>query len=152
MNGDLVFGGACLALAVVYYVLAAAIPESQLADAVGPQGLPKIYAIGLGALSLILMARAMRRSATVDRGSFRFTGLLLIGAIYIAVIPYAGYVLSLTGLIAATAIYQERGFRLKPEAMWRPVGVAVAGAIVFWLLFVQILGIQHPAGIWPDLF
>ena len=43
---------AALALAAGYFLLAAAIPESQLADAVGPQGLPRIYAFLLGALSL----------------------------------------------------------------------------------------------------
>ena len=146
MNGDLVFGGAGLALAVVYYLLATTIPESQLADAVGPQGLPKIYAVALGILSLMLVARSLRHSTTVDRGSFRFAGLLLIGVVYLTVIDYAGYVLSLTGLMAATYFYQSR------ELRWRSVAVVAAGAIFFWVLFVRILGIQHPAGIWPDLF
>ena len=146
MNRDAAFGGACLALAIVYYLLATSIPESQLADAVGPQGLPKIYAVALGALSLLLIARSFRASEVRERQSFRFVGLLLIGAVYIVVIPYAGYLLSLTGLIAATYVYQAR--TLTSRAM----AVALAGAACFWLLFVQILGIQHPAGIWPDLF
>ena len=63
VNRDLVFGSAMLALAVGYYLLAAQIPESQLADAVGPQGLPKIYADVLGGLSLVLIARALRASS-----------------------------------------------------------------------------------------
>jgi putative tricarboxylic transport membrane protein len=146
VNGDLVFGGVGLALAIVYYVLAATIPESQLADAVGPQGLPKIYAVALGVLSLLLIARSIGRPEIRERQSFRFVGLLLIGAVYIVVIPYAGYVVSLTALIAATCFYQSK------EWSWRPLAVAAAGAIVFWILFVEILGIQHPAGIWPDLF
>ncbi len=52
-----------LALAIGYYLLAAQIPESQLADAVGPQGLPRIYAYVLGGLSLVLIARALRASS-----------------------------------------------------------------------------------------
>jgi len=59
MGRDLAFGGATLALSVAYYWMAAAIPESQLADAIGPQGLPKTYAILLAALSLVLIVRAL---------------------------------------------------------------------------------------------
>jgi hypothetical protein len=30
--------------------------------------------------------------------------------------------------------------------------VAVSGAVFFWVLFVAVLGIPHPPGIWPSLF
>jgi hypothetical protein len=40
-NKDLVFGLATLAVAVGYYALAGGIQQSQLADTIGPQGLPK---------------------------------------------------------------------------------------------------------------
>jgi hypothetical protein len=59
MNRDLVFGSAAFALAVGYYLMATTIPESLLADAVGPQGLPKTYAVLLGGLSLILIIRSI---------------------------------------------------------------------------------------------
>lgn len=56
---DLVCGALTLALALAYYAGAATIPQSMLADAVGPDGLPKSYAVVLGALSLMLIARAL---------------------------------------------------------------------------------------------
>ena len=30
--------------------------------------------------------------------------------------------------------------------------VALSGAVFFWILFVAVLGIPHPPGIWPSLF
>ena len=61
---DLAFGGAGLAISILYYWMATLVPVSQLADAIGPQGLPKVYAVILAALSLILLLRSFR-----DRGS-----------------------------------------------------------------------------------
>jgi hypothetical protein len=53
---------------------------------------------------------------------------------------------SLAALIAATTYYQGGGMNR------RVASVSVSGALLFWLLFVAILGIQHPAGLWPSLF
>ncbi len=49
--------------------MAAAIPESALSDAVGPQGLPKTYAVVLGALSLILIVRSPATTPTQSRSA-----------------------------------------------------------------------------------
>jgi hypothetical protein len=156
VNRDLVFGAACLALAVGYYLMAAAIPESALSDTVGAQGLPKTYAVVLGALSLILIARswAWERShrnappspRPLPPSIVRAAGMLVIGVVYLVVVPWLGYVLSLAGLIAATTYYQGGG--LSP----RVALVSLSGAVFFWVLFVAVLGIPHPAGIWPSIF
>jgi hypothetical protein len=156
VNRDLVFGAGCLALAAGYYLMAAAIPESALSDAVGPQGLPKSYAVVLGGLSLILIARSSpwkrsHRNAPpipfpLPPTMWRPAGMLLIGILYLTVVPWLGYVLSLTGLIAATTYYQGGGIGA------RVVMVAMSGAIFFWMLFVAVLGIPHPPGIWTSLF
>ena len=57
---DLAFGGATLVTGVAYYFMATSVPMSQLADAIGPQGLPKVYALMLVALSLILIVTSLR--------------------------------------------------------------------------------------------
>jgi putative tricarboxylic transport membrane protein len=159
MNRDLVFGSAAFALAVGYYLMAAMIPASLLADAVGPQGLPKTYAVLLAGLSLALIVRSLAsRSArqvrpkpdstvSPDQGSalWRVAGLLAIGAAYVVVVPWLGYMLSLASLIMATTYYQGGAWNRQVAA------VAVSGAIVFWLLFVMLLGIPQPAGFWPSL-
>jgi putative tricarboxylic transport membrane protein len=154
VNRDLVFGAVCLALAAGYYLMAAAIPDSALSDAVGPQGLPKTYAVVLGALSLLLMVRSSadtrsHRNAPPSPSPpspFRIAGMLLIGILYLAVVPWIGYILALAGLIAATTYYQGGGLN------GRVALVALSGAVFFWILFVAVLGIPHPPGIWPSLF
>ncbi len=152
MNRDLAFGAACLALAAGYYVMAAAIPESALADAVGPQGLPKTYAFVLAALSSVLILKSLNRSKGVLAAPkhaspiLRVAGMLLIGILYLAVVPWLGYVVALAGLIAATTYYQGGGLN------GRVAIVALSGALFFWVLFVAVLGIPHPPGIWPSLF
>jgi len=98
---DLIFGIATLVVAILYYGVAATIPPSELADPVGPQGLPKTYAVLLAALSLLLIARSVRRPVSNPEPSSpesripspgsplpRVTGMLLIGIAYILVLPW----------------------------------------------------------------
>jgi putative tricarboxylic transport membrane protein len=148
VNRDIAFGAACLALAAGYYGMAAAIPESALSDTVGAQGLPKTYAIVLGALSLVLIVRSShQRSAKSSAVPVaRVGGMLLIGIVYLAIVQTLGYVISLAGLIAATTYYQGGGLNARVAV------VALSGALFFWVLFVAVLGISHPPGIWPALF
>ncbi len=175
MNKDLALGSATIALAAGYYAMAAAIPPTLLSDGVGPQRLPKTYAVLLAGLSLVLIVRSLsaridtnrqvytpRRCAgcpeqqskgrtrpalpEIDRRTlWRVTGMLLIGMIYVVAVPWLGYVLSLAGLIMATTYYQ--GGVVNRQVLV----VAVSGAIFFWILFVLVLGIPQPPGLWPSL-
>jgi hypothetical protein len=160
MKRDLVCGIIMLVLAICYCVMAAAIPRSGLADAVGPQGLPTSYAIVLAILSLLLIGTnltgrgvsvtaaltAAKASARSDRyAALRAGGMLLIGICYVVALPWLGYVVSITMLIVATAWYLEKGYR-----KWM-LPIAVLGAVAFWLIFVEILEIPQPAGLWPSL-
>lgn len=165
MHRDLAFGGMTLALSVGYYWMATTIPRSQLADAVGPQGLPRAYAILLGLLSLALIAKALRARAQVDsdpdsrspapgrRSSvlfspsslWRVAGMLTIGIVYILVAPWLGYLPSIAALILATTYYQG-------GAINRQVAVvALSGGIALWLLFVVLMGVAQPSGWWLPL-
>lgn len=151
MSRDLVFGAICLALAAGYYLMAAAIPESALSDTVGPQGLPKTYALVLAALSSILIVRSITGKPGGKKSAhasplLRVAGMLVIGILYLVAVPWLGYVLALTGLIAATTYYQGGGLNARVAL------VALSGAVFFWVLFVAVLGIPHPPGIWPSLF
>jgi putative tricarboxylic transport membrane protein len=148
VTGDRVLGLVMLAFAAGYYAMAAAIPESQLADAVGPQGLPKVYAVVLAALSLILIVGSRRGAARESAGSGipigRVAGMLAIGGLYVALVPWLGYVVSLAALIAGTTYYQGG------ELNRRVALVACSGALFFWILFVWVLRIPQPAGVWPS--
>jgi putative tricarboxylic transport membrane protein len=157
---ELVLGSATLAIAAAYYVLAIRIPQSDIADVIGAQGLPKTYASLLAGLSIILIVRAVvaRRTAAVpdatpatpkpglQRGvAWRVFGMLMNGVFYILVVPWLGYILSIAALIAATVYYQGG------ELNRRAAAIAIGGAVFLWLLFVRLLHIAHPAGIWPSL-
>ena len=161
MNKDIVCGVAALALAIGYYFLADAIPRSLLSDEIGADGLPKSYAMFLAALSVLLIARALlagRRTALSsprlgdgERAAkhaavWRAAGMIAIGIAYVVAVPYLGYFLSIAILIVATTYYQGGRLTRKTGA------VAVGGAAFLWVLFVWLLRIPQPSGIWPDLF
>jgi len=149
VNRDLVFGACGAIVAAGYYGLAVSIPRSALADAVGPQGLPTVYAFVLLFLSLILIVRALRTSQQESKTAFHFgrvAGMLAMGVAYLLIVPWLGYVATLAGLILATTWYQTRVMTKTT------VVVAVAGAMVFWLVFVVLLGIPQPPGIWAQRF
>jgi hypothetical protein len=159
MRRDLVFGSATLAVAAVYYALTLTIPPSDLSDPIGPQGLPKTYAIVLGALSIALILRSLRRpnleranpplpdpgSRQTAAGRLRVAGMLLIGVVYILILPWFGYLLSVAMLIAATTYFQGGSIN------GRTILIALSGAALFWALFIWVLRIQYPAGLWPSL-
>ena len=147
MNRDVALGCLMLVVAGGYYAAATLIPESQLDDAVGPQGLPRIYAVVLVALSLILIAKSAKAAPDEQRYAVGgVAGMLLIGVLYIVAVPWVGYVPSIAALILVTIHYQGGAINR------RVVLVSVSGAAFFWLLFVFVLGIPQPAGPWSSLF
>jgi hypothetical protein len=160
VNRDLAFGLAALAFAATYYSLATAIPDSALADAVGPQGLPKLYALLLAALAIILIASSLpplrarigrdrTARSTKDRAAatlWRVAGMLGIGVVYVSAVPWLGYVPTVAALILASAVCQGSA----PTA--RLTVISGAGAVVLWALFVLLLRIPQPAGVWESLF
>ena len=151
MSADLGFGFVALATAATYYALARGIPGSLLDDVVGSRGLPRVYAVALAGLALVQIARAVvagRRGPTPSTasasGAFnrRTVGTLALGAAYGVLLPWLGYAVSIGVLLAATAAYQGAGLNR------RVVLVAAGGAAILWVLFVWLLGIPQPAGIW----
>ena len=155
MNRDFICGVCGLLIAVAYYAMASRIQVSMLADDVGPDGLPKAYAFILAGLSLLLMVRAglrpafgglARSEAQSDLFALRrAAGMLLIGVAYVALVPWLGYPLCIAAVIAAAAAYQ--GGVISPSF----AAIAIGGAIALWLVFVVVLNIAQPAGVWPDI-
>ena len=150
---DSVFATVMLSVGLAYYWLTTQVPRSTLDDTVGPVGLPRLYAVILVALSLITMVRAalaaLRRQPQRDdvpRRSWRFAGMLLIGVLYVAIVPWLGYLTSIAMLIAGTAWYQGGVINR------RVVVVSASGALILWLLFVAFLRIPQPPGAWTSIF
>jgi putative tricarboxylic transport membrane protein len=147
-----------LVLAGLYWVGADRIRVSRLEGVVGAQAVPKGLAISLAILSVLLIAqdlwRGRRAAATADGGEadvgshahLRAAGMLLIGAGYLAVVGTIGYLPAIALLVLATARYMGQPWS---AAL---VAVAVGGALLYDLIFVRLLGIPLPPGIWPGLW
>ena len=71
--------------------------------------------------------------------------MLGLGVGYVVLVPYLGYALAVFGLGIGTALYNGA-----PRS-WRLFVGGAVGAVLFYVLFVRLLGIPLPAGIWPGL-
>jgi len=159
MLSTLVVAALLVVLAVAYYLQADALPKSRLAGHVGADGFPKMLAIALALLALglavqsILDIRKQKAGGTTPaakpvewRRHFRALGLVGIGAVYILVLPYLGYAVSVAIILAGVATYTG----LKPS--WQSALFAVGGALFFYVIFVKLLRIPLPSGFWPTIF
>lgn len=148
MTRDRVLGLILLLVAAAYYLAAAAMPASDLADTVGPAGLPRAYAVVLAVLALVLVLRSPRVSvpSVSARTLRRVAGLFAIGAAYVAFVPWLGYPLAVAGLIIGTTFYQGGAINRTV------IAVGLVGAAVLWTVFVQVLGVAQPMGVWLEPF
>jgi hypothetical protein len=158
---DAVVGTVILAAAGIYWHAAGTIRRSSLDDSVGAAGVPNALAVALACLALLLILRAFVLSAwqaprTVEavdearpdeapRAHLRALGMLVLGVLYLLIVPVLGYTVSIAVLLAAVALYNYRKPTLELALF------AVLGSAAFYLLFVRILGIPLPAGIWPGI-
>ena len=157
MSRDTAVGLGLLALAGLYWLGADQIRVSRLEGAVGAQAVPKGLAISLAVLSVLLMAQGLLRTRRVSGGTGeaeigqrhanrRAAGMLLIGIGYLVVVGTIGYVPAVVALVLATAFYLGES----PSA--RLVLLAVGIAVLYYLIFVRLLGIPQPPGIWPGVW
>jgi hypothetical protein len=166
MTRDAWIGVVFLAFAIVYWIAADGIRISPLDGPVTAAGLPKslAYALGMLAVLLILRSLALKRTkggepvraadaAPPDDAErpalyrhLRALGMLAFGIGYLLVVPYVGYPLAIVCLMLGVAVYIGARFGAKTAA------IAGLGGLFFYLLFVQILDIPLPEGIWPTLF
>jgi putative tricarboxylic transport membrane protein len=167
---DIAAGLVLLGLAVTVWLAAEAIPKSPLGGQIGADGFPKLLAGSLGVLAVLLIGQTLlaRRgsavraasarpvepsasprepmeTASAGRHHMRAAGMLAIGVLYVALLETLGFVLSTLLLLLAVALYNGRRPTLGLAA------VAVIGAALLYVLFVRLLGVPLPPGIWPGL-
>jgi hypothetical protein len=151
MRKDLFASIGLLLIAVFYYATATTFPESTLDEpgVPGPSSLPTVLAAVLAVIAITLGVRALNTAPSGGGNSEkeaeapwpRALGMLGIGALYILVALFLGYLIGLFLLIVAVALYE----RQKPD--WRPFVVAGCGALFFWFIFAFVLGVRPPEGI-----
>jgi putative tricarboxylic transport membrane protein len=154
---DAVVALGLIVVAGLYWLGADQIRVSKLEGIVGAQAVPKGLAISLAVLSVLLIAQELLRprraggpAGEVEGGGshahMRAAGMLLIGMGYLAVVATVGYLPAIALLVLATALYLGQS----PSA--RLVLLAVGLAVLYYLIFVRLLGIPLPPGIWPDVW
>lgn len=159
MRRDWIAGLVLLAFSATYYAFADQIPRSQLSDEVGAASFPKLLAISLALLSVLLVAGGLfgkrpkvsdeerKEQAAKDLSGFvRAAGTLALGIGFLLIINWAGYAVSVALLLAMMLLYNHMTLG------WRTVLFATAGGGFFWLLFGVAFDSNLPAGIWPKIF
>lgn len=143
------------ALALTYVVGARGLEDSLLSDAVGAGGVPQavgvtmlVAAIALFGKSFISAKRGMdtvpaiEADSATDGRSFvlRTVGLVLILCVYAALLPLAGYPLSISLLVLAAGWLAGAPLRL-PLLL-----CATTAGPVMWGLFGFLLQVRMPLG------
>jgi hypothetical protein len=139
-----------LALAAGYYWASGSILDSTLSDEVGATGLPHLLTLALAGLGMILFVRSLLIAQPAgtepaedkdERATLpRAIGFLMFGVGYVVIVQYVGYVLGVALLIAAVALYEGAARR------WTVPVAAIGGALLYWAIFVKLLGVNQPAG------
>lgn len=166
---DVWIGMATLVFAGLYWRAADGIPISPLDGIVNAGAMPKALATAMMIFSLLLILRAVMTEVMYVRAARRAAGppaerpenedfdkfsmsqhlkafgVVVIGIAYLLVLPWLGYIVSATLLIAVMSIY------IGAKAGAYTLAVAIGVAFSFYLLFVRLLDIPLPPGFWPAL-
>lgn len=154
---EAVGGLAAIILGAAYLHFAGQMRASSLADSFGPKGMPLVYGWLMLGLGVVLLAQSLvlgLRLSKADRHAAQSQawdgqgrkilwagGLFAMAVIYVLIVQALGYLPSIALLTLAVALY------LGAPLSWRPVAIAIGGAIVLWLIFVKLLGVPMPRGI-----
>lgn len=146
-----------------YIWQARAIEDSLLSDEVGAGGVPAGVGMVMLVASIVLLLKALLARARAPQGAAQASapagdaddefahphrmalGLLAILAGYVALLPWAGYVVSMGLLVAAVALFARA--RMAPVL----AGFAVCTGPILWFLFDYLLQVRMPAGAWRAL-
>jgi hypothetical protein len=167
VSRDLVAGVVVLVASLGYYVMAMGIPLSLLDTTVNSSVVPKMLGIAGMGLSAVLIVQELLRQwrhsravaapkpAVPGPGTWlqhkRALGILIIVVAYTLLLDPLGYFVSMALMLAATSYYQAHFYR-SVSSMPVMLGLPLAGALVFWAVFDQLLGIRMPDGLWWQLW
>ena len=135
-----------LALAVAYTATAAGRYTYWTATGPGSGFFPFWLGLVLAALSILLLASAVRRPdpgpawLPSGHGAARFVVVVVVTALFIALLP-------LLGMALGTAVFLGVLLRMLEGHSWRTTAaVAVGAAVANWAVFVLWLRVPFPVG------
>jgi putative tricarboxylic transport membrane protein len=135
-----------LALAVAYTATAAGRYTYWAATGPGSGFFPFWLGLVLAALSILLLASAVRRPdpgpawLPTGHGAARFVVVVVVTALFIVLLP-------LLGMALGTAVFLGVLLRMLEGHSWRTTAaVAVGAAVANWAVFVLWLRVPFPVG------
>jgi len=135
-----------LALAVAYTATAAGRYTYWTVTGPGSGFFPFWLGLVLAALSILLLASAVRRPdpgpawLPTGHGAARFVVVVVVTALFIALLP-------LLGMALGTAVFLGVLLRMLEGHSWRTTAaVAVGAAVANWAVFVLWLRVPFPVG------
>ena len=135
-----------LALAVAYTATAAGRYTYWTATGPGSGFFPFWLGLVLAALSILLLASAVRRPdpgpawLPTGHGAARFAVVVVVTALFIALLP-------LLGMALGTVVFLGVLLRMLEGHSWRATAaVAVGAAVANWAVFVLWLRVPFPVG------
>jgi putative tricarboxylic transport membrane protein len=158
-------GAIGLVASLTYVFAARRIEDSLLADAVGASGVPVGVGVLMAVASLALLVKALLPSAQARAAALASSGaaseasaespmrphglaagLLVILLVYLLILPWLGYIVSI-GLLSAAVAWFSGGRERKAL-----LGFVLLTGPLLWFLFDYALKVRMPAGFWPRLF
>ena len=148
---DFAGGLVSVSIGCIYLYFSFELRSSPLSDTVGPAGSPKLLGVLMVCLGLMLCIQSLykffklRISEDEWHGQakvmLRAFGMLSMGVVYLLIVKTLGYLLSIMLLIYIVALYQG----VRPG--WRVAAISMGGAVMLWAIFVLLLGVSMPSGI-----
>ncbi|HEY5622679.1 MAG TPA: tripartite tricarboxylate transporter TctB family protein [Gammaproteobacteria bacterium] len=143
---NVLVGSILLIVGIAYGFLTAALPNRTLPNTPGPAFFPWIITTGLVSLSIALVLQSIRAGAQEEIASAKINSsralALVIFVAYIAMLPYAGFLMSSVPFFAGMMwLYGER------RALVLIVG-AVIVPVGLYYLFRAGFSILLPVGVW----
>ena len=146
-TADRIGAAILLALAVAYTATAAGRYTYWTATGPGSGFFPFWLGLVLAVLSTLLLVSAVRRPdpgpawLPTGHGAARFVVVVLVTAVFIALMP-------LLGMVLGTAVFLAVLLRMLEGHSWRAtVAVAVGAAVANWAIFVLWLKVPFPVGV-----
>ena len=149
---DFVGGIAAVFIGSLYLLFTLNLRTSSLSDSVGPAGFPKVLGILMVLLGFILCLQSIYHYFRSDKAKkfewkgqgkviLRAFGLLCLGVGYLLLVKTLGYAISIALLLFLVTMYQGA------PVSWRVAAIAGSGAVVLWAVFVLLLGVSMPSGV-----
>lgn len=155
-NPDLRCAAIVLIFAGIVLVDLAKMNRTALDDTIGASGVPGAYAVvllllgGLLAVRSLMVQMAHKNVATRAPTLRPAFALLLIGVVFLAIVPWVGYLLGVFFALMSVLYLQWRGPQ-STRAFLAMLCFSLIGAVFFVLVFNVLLGTSVPGGLFGVL-